>query len=344
VASPLESFAVGAGQSLVQAQQNLIRVLSVIPQSAVANCFPRVQRQLAALRGAGILNECFLLTSRTSPRLVLGEWRRLRKTINAFQPDLVHAQFGTVTAFLTVLSTTRPIIVTYRGSDLNPYKGGSRIRQKVARLLSQLAALRAARIVCVSEQLKQRLWWRKKRVAVIPNGVDLDVFHPRPRTVAREELGWEQREQVVLFNAGVDPISKRLDLAESSVAVAREICGDVRLHVLDGSTPPEMIPLLMNAADCLLLTSDWEGSPNVVKEAIACNLPVVSVEVGDVRERLAGVQPSRIVLRNPSDIGNGIAGILNLGERSNGRIATGDLTVEKISEQLAQIYKAADRL
>lgn len=316
-------------------------MLAVIPESPHTASMIFVKRQVAWLQGAGIQCESFLLASRTSPRLLFREWKRLRRAIEEFQPDFVHAQFGTMTSFLTVLSTARPVIISFRGGDLNPYKSRFQLRQRVGRLLSQLSSVRATRIICVSTQVKERLWWGKDRVTVIPSGVDTAIFRPRPREAARHDLGWEQNERVVLFNAGTDPVSKRLDLAISAVEEARAACGEIRLHVLDGKVSPGLIPVVMNAADCLLLTSDWEGSPNVVKEAMACNLPVVAVDVGDVRERLAWVEPSRIVTRESRDIARGIAEILELGKRSDGCRAIGELTVEVISSRLASVYEVA---
>jgi teichuronic acid biosynthesis glycosyltransferase TuaC len=298
-----------------------------------------VARQVASLEVPGVACQTFTVASRTSPRVVLHEWRRLRREIQAFKPDIVHAHYGTMTAFLAILSTALPVVVTFRGSDLNPNRGRGWLREAVGSLLSQLAALRAARIICVSHQLKGKLWWRRDRVSVIPSGVDVALFCPRDLQEARRELGWGRDEQVVLFNAG-DPICKRLDLARAAVQFAEYLSGRIRFVVLDGNVPPNLIPSMMNAADCLLLTSDWEGSPNVVKEALACNLPVVSVDVGDVRERLERVRPSLIVSRSACEIGKAISEILRQRQRSNGREGGNYLSTRAVSQRIISVYKA----
>ena len=114
----------------------------------------------------------------------------------------------------------------------------------------------------------------------------------------------------------------------------------IRFVVLDGRVEPEQLPLLMNAADCLLLTSDWEGSPTVVQEAMACNLPVVTVDVGDVRQRLQGIEPSAIVAREAEALGTALAKILQTRKRSNSRAAAEKLSLEGIAPQLISIYCA----
>ncbi len=180
-------------------------------------------------------------------------------------------------------------------------------------------------------------------MAVVPSGVDLQRFRPMAKAAARLRMGWKSEEKVVIFNAGFDAIRKRLDLAEAAIRIAHQWCDDIRLEVLDGSETQERMPFYLNAADCLLMTSDWEGSPNMVKEAIACNLPVVSVDVGDVKERLAYVRPSKIVSRDPIEIGRALADILLQPERSNGCEVIQDVSSEHVAERVIAVYREAVR-
>jgi glycosyltransferase involved in cell wall biosynthesis len=143
----------------------------------------------------------------------------------------------------------------------------------------------------------------------------------------------------VLFNAGHNPAVKDPALAAAAVAEARGYFSDLRYVVLDGSAPPDEIPLYMNAADVLLVTSKTEGSPTVVQEAMACNLPVVSVDVGDVRERLEGVLHCAVVSRDPVALGAALANVLREPRRSDGRVHAGGLAVEAIAAHLAELYR-----
>jgi len=115
----------------------------------------------------------------------------------------------------------------------------------------------------------------------------------------------------------------------------------MRFVVLNGDVSPGIIPTMMNAADCLLLTSDSEGSPTVVQEALACSLPVVSVDVGDVSQRLEGVCPSRIVERNPEDLARAITEILISGQRSNGYTKIRDVSCSTVAQQTICVYRSA---
>lgn len=315
-----------------------MRVLYVIPGKPEGCTFIFSRRQIACMESAGVETRSFYLASRTSISAVFAEYRQLRREIKSFQPDIVHSQFGTMSAMICACASARPLVITFRGSDLNPSLDISWLRSWLGRLLSQLAALRANYVVCVTAQLKAKLWWRQSRARVIPNGINLSLFSLLPITEARRRLGWKTEERIVLFNAGTSPEVKRLDLAVTAVDQARSRVGPVRFEVLRGQVAPEHVPLYMNASDCLLVTSNWEGSPDIIKEALACNLPVVSVDVGDAAERLAEVSPSNIVERDPDVLGRYIAEVLKKKLRSNGRDKIANLSDRAVTERIRDTY------
>jgi teichuronic acid biosynthesis glycosyltransferase TuaC len=324
-----------------------LRVLFVIPGEAHGSSMIFARRQAKSLEREGVEVDLFHLRSRTSVRELVREWFRFRRRVRRTAPDVIHAHFGTVTALFAALAAPRkPLVITFRGGDLNPVPAttgfGPRVRALVGRTCSQLAALRAKHIVCVSGQLRDRLWWRRGSVTVLPSGVDPEVFRPEPRARARERLGWSDAERVVMFNAGHHPNLKRVDLANAALALTQGLLERVRMVVLYGRTPPSEIPVLFNAADCFLLTSDSEGSPTVIQEALACNLPVVSVDAGDTWERLNGVSWSAIVPRDPAAIAAELVRVLEVPGRSNGRSKVGDFSARKIAGELRRIYTSLD--
>ncbi len=313
-----------------------MRVLFVIPGEARGSSMIFARRQAESLAREGVEVEVFHLRSRTSAWELAREGVRFRRSVRSFDPQVVHAHFGTVTAlFAAWAAPAKPLVITFRGSDLNV--SGSP-RSVAGLVLSQIAALRAGRIVCVSRQLRERLWWRRGSVIVLPSGVDPEVFCPEPRCVARQRLGWDDDERVVLFNAGHDPANKRLDFASEALRLTQGLLDRVRMEVLDGATPPARVPELLNAADCLLLTSDREGSPTVIQEALACNLPVISVDVGDTVERLRGVSHSAIVPREAAAIARELARVLRTPSRSDGRRTVAEFSAPRIAGELFQMY------
>jgi len=319
------------------------RVLFVIPGDGQGSSMIFVRRQAESVANQGVVTHLFYLGSRTSPRRVISEYWRFRSELARLRPAIIHAHFGTVTAlFAAIASGFLPLVITYRGSDLNPappaYRWQSIVRAAFGCVFSQLAALRAQRIVCVSQELRDRLWWKRGVVTILPTGVDPEVFCPTSRALARLRLGWSDQERVVLFNAGHDHQVKRLDLAKAVVERARQDVPALRLEILDGSVTPTLIPDMMNAADCLLLTSTSEGSPTVVQEALACNLPVVSVGVGDVVERLRDVRDSTIASPNATALSRAVVQLVEPPRRSNGSLKVAEFSSFRIARRLKEIY------
>lgn len=296
-----------------------LRLLVVIPGRAEGNEMPFARRQACwTARETGAVVDIYFLEHRTSPTGLWRAWRSFRRRVREFRPDIVHAHYGTVTGLFTVLASTAPVVITFHGSDLNPTPTDGVLRDLLGRAFSQWAAFFAAGIICVSEGLRQRLWWRRDEARVLPMGVDLAMFRPMDRAACRAELGWSDTERHVIFN-GNNPALKRLDLAERTVELLRARGVPVRLHVLQGGIEPHRMPVLLNAADALLLCSDREGSPTMVKEAMACGLPVVTNDVGDVRERLRDVRPGAVVAQDPTALADALESVLRGPVRSNGR-------------------------
>ncbi len=296
-----------------------------------------VERQAASLRGAGVEVVFFDLGRSHSPIVLVKKWWTLRSEIRRVRPDLLHAQYGTIVGIVAAL-TLQPLVITFGGSDLLPGASVSLPRTYSGIVLSNLASLFAESIICVSEELRQALWWRRRDVFVIPRGVDLSAFSPGPRDEARAELGWDPTRRIVLIDGGRDPQNKGLDTAERAIAIARAELPDLELLVVQG-VPPDRMPLLLRGADALICASRQEGSPNIVKEALACALPVVGVRVGDVPERLANVQPSEVVDRAPGPIARALVQILREPRRSNGPGVLGQLSLDAVAARIIRVYE-----
>jgi hypothetical protein len=130
----------GAGGYMIDRVQP-IRVLAVIPGIGPTQLPAFMDRQLRSLARMNVDVRTFYLESRTSPRQILRCWQRFRRTCAEYRPHLVHAHYGTVTALFCGLATALPVVVTLRGSDLNPEPDSGFIRPYSGILLSQLAVL-----------------------------------------------------------------------------------------------------------------------------------------------------------------------------------------------------------
>lgn len=317
-----------------------MRILFVAPGGQRGAHMPFVRREADALRAWGHDVEVLGFDNRNYVNFP-AEWLRLRAAVARWKPDILHAQYGKFTALMAAFAGA-PLVITFRGTDINRNTKYSLPRSVSGILASQLAAFFARGIVCVSSEIRSKVWARRWRPAIVlPTGVDLKLFRPMDRAAARRTLGYAAHERVVLFNASKNPDVKDPVLAQAAVDHAAARMDNIRFVVLDGTARPEDIPIYMNAADVLLLTSRTEGSPTVVQEAMACNLPVVSVDVGDVRERLAGVQHCAVVSsREPAVLAAQLIKLLENPRRSDGRTHASSLGVRAMAVRLVEFYRA----
>jgi glycosyltransferase involved in cell wall biosynthesis len=113
---------------------------------------------------------------------------------------------------------------------------------------------------------------------------------------------------------------------------------EVKLVRVSGE-PHSVIPYYMNACDVLVLTSGYEGSPMVIKEAMACNLPIVSTDVGDVAQVIEGTEGCFLCEPTPQGVADKLMTVLSWGKRTNGRQRIGHLDSKTVARQVADVYK-----
>ncbi len=305
-----------------------------------------VRRQVEALRAAGSIQEVLQIEGWRSRSNYLRAIGRIRRAVRSGRHDLVHAYYG-LCGFVAACQTRLPLIVTYCGSDLNPgYAGRERapVRSRAIIALGQAAAARARRCLVRSREMQERLLWpdARARARVIVSGVDLELFRKEPRGAARRRLGWEEDRPTALFVCSDPalPAVKRPELARAVLAEVRKAIPAAELKIAAG-LPQSELPVYYNAADLLLLTSVNEGSPNVVREALACGLPVVSTRVGDVEDLLEGLRHCSVCDADPMALASRVVEVMKVRERTDpeGRLA--DSTCEAVTRAILEIYREA---
>jgi glycosyltransferase involved in cell wall biosynthesis len=165
----------------------------------------------------------------------------------------------------------------------------------------------------------------------------VERFRPLEQRTCQQQLGWDVHKFHVLFPTnGGDPV-KRFDLARAAVNLLQASGVQTELHQLCG-IENKAVPVWLNASDVLLLTSLHEGSPTVVKEALACDVPVVSVNVGDVKERISSTAGCYLSEPNTEDLASKLAMVRSRGARVQGRTAVQELSLERVALRLKSLY------
>ncbi len=251
----------------------------------------------------------------------------LKKKIREFQPDVVHAHYG-LSGLLANLQRGVPVVTTYHGSDIN---------DKKALRFSKMAMHLSAWNIFVSRKTLE-IADQKKKYSLLPCGIDMTDLQLMERNEARQNLNLTEHKKYILFAGAFDNAVKNAPLAKEAVSLMQD--DNVELLELKGYSREE-VTLLMCAADTFLMTSFSEGSPQVIKEAMACGCPIVSVDVGDVKERVEGVEECYVTqTREPQEIAGLLKKALSFNGRNKGRerVLADGLDNGQIAERLVDLY------
>lgn len=249
----------------------------------------------------------------------------LRKKIKSFKPDVIHAHYG-LSGLLANLQRSVPVVTTYHGSDINLPKV---LRfSKIAMKLSAWNIFVSQRNVDIAQPMKKYI--------LLPCGVNLPNYVEEDIYAVKQQLNWKPSKRYILFAGAFDNRVKNAKLAQDSVSLIE----NAELIELKGYTR-EQVTALLYASDAFLMTSFTEGSPQVIKEAMACGCPIVSVDVGDVAERIKGLEGCYIAERNSEEIAKKLQKAFLLNGRTKGRdrIIELGLTNDLVAKKLVKIYK-----
>jgi glycosyltransferase involved in cell wall biosynthesis len=319
-----------------------MRVLIVtfsLPSPAKPNIItPPLTRQIESLRSLGVDVDVMMVTG--IPKFkYLQCWPRFAKLVD--HADLIHAHYG-YCGWLARSQLHKPLVVSFMGSDLlgTPNKYGSvTYGSRVVAFCDRWLAGKVDAVIVKSAEMARIIAPIKSHI--IPNGVDTESFRPIERREARILLGLSAKKRYILFPGRPEVPTKAFPLFQTVVARASQCTPEALEPILLSGVPPDKVPIYMNACDVVLLTSWWEGSPNVVKEAMACDVPVVSVPVGDVSELLDGVDQCEVCPRDTEVLAEAVVRRLRGAGRSNGRDALRrqGLDLKTVATKIMRVYE-----
>jgi glycosyltransferase involved in cell wall biosynthesis len=264
---------------------------------------------------------------------------KLKHTLLQQKYDLVHAHFA-LSGLLAGLQRKVPVVTTFHGSDINIPK---------LRLLSALAMMMSKKVIYVSQVLNQKALFRNdNKDHVIPCGLDLSIFKPyshlepkhlQPipiRATPSRDLRLQPSKKHILFASSFTNPVKNYPLLQ--VALKLMDVSNIVVHELKSMSRVEVAEM-MNKVDLCIMTSFTEGSPQFIKEAMACNCPIVSTDVGDVKEVIGKTQGCYVVDFDANELASAIQRALAFGKRTNGRDGVLKFDNQLIAKQILEIYK-----
>lgn len=333
---------------------NVLVVTNMYPSPAHPVDGSFVHEQVVSVRDLGVDVDVYHIDGARGTRwnylfALGGMVKRLRRT----RYDLIHSHhtycMPAIAFARRALRRATPTVLTFHESEfMKPRDIADESADFIKNLvysarIKRWALARADLVIPVWEGLTRELDYRGDQV-VLPCGIDFERFHPRPVEECRRELGLPLHKSVVFFPAYVfDARTRRqfkgVDLFLDAVERVRAAVPDLEV-VTGGAISRDDMPTYMNAADAVVQTSLFEASPMVIKEAMAVNAPIVSLDVGDTAEILGDTPGCYICERTPEDVAAHIIKALGHGRtRGRDRLHSLGLGEGQVAERLVKIYE-----
>lgn len=264
----------------------------------------------------------------------------LQEKIQSFQPDVIHAHYGLcgMVALLAARKKVPVVITCHNGETLS----------MSANIISSLAVRRADYTICVAQHIYDKLYLKPKPCMIQPCGIDLKDLPLVDKAVAQKEMNLSPDKINILFGGSFSNTRKNAPLARAAIEIVNHKLeflnhksSAINLIEMKGFNRHQ-VAMLFNACDMLLLPTKSEGSPQVLKEAMACNCPVVATNVADIAYLLQGVTNSYVTSFDSEDVAKKILRVIKCRERTNGRQRIEELKLDnpQVAEKIYGIYKS----
>lgn len=240
---------------------------------------PFVTEQGEALRVVGCEVDYFLIKGN-----YLTQVSALKKKIREFHPDIVHAHYG-LSAITAELQHMVPVVTTFHNGETHRW---------YVNFITSLMSLRAKHIIYVAQHIRDLVYFKNHNYSILPCGVNLEDCKITPQAEARKMLGWSADKKYIMFGGAFDNLRKGYPLLKEAI----ELLGrsDIEVVEMRGLSRQQCV-LRMCACDVFALPTKNEGSPQALKEAMACNCPIVATDVADIKY-LLGDMPGHFILPN----------------------------------------------
>jgi len=266
---------------------------------------PFVTEQGESLRAAGCDVDFFLVKGNYIKAV-----GALKKKINEYKPDIVHAHYG-LSAITAELQSLAPVVTTFHNGETHNW---------YVNFMTSLMSLRAKHVIYVAPHIRDLVYFKARNYSIIPCGVSLDDCFLMDKAEARKQLSWSADKKYIMFGGAFSNLRKNYPLLRDAVS-GLDYFDNIEIVEMKGLSRKDCV-LRMNACDVFALPTKNEGSPQALKEAMACNCPIVATDVADIKH-LLGDLPGHYLLPN---------------KRGNGAWWEGD---EHSAEELAELLKQA---
>ena len=300
-----------------------MKVLFISSGNAKDGISPIVKNQGESLKRAGIDLEFFAIEGKGIKGYLRAIFK-LRKHLKKNSYDLFHAHYW-LSGIVATLGGAKPLVVSLMGDDV-------KTKEWIKWIIFIFYKLFWAKTIVKSKDMFNA--FAKDGVEIVPNGVDFNRFKPIDKEIAQQELGWDSNKKHILFTSDPNRYEKNFKLTKEAFDLIND--GSMQLHYMVGIENSK-VPIYYNAADVVILTSLWEGSPNAIKEAMACSRPIVATDVGDVRDNISKTKGCFVATFDAKDVASKLKEALKY-QKTSGREDIAHLRDDVIAQKLIKIY------